>query len=131
MAGHPNLERLRRGMAAFAEHDLATLKELIDPEIIWHHQGTSLLAGDYHGIDEIFQHFARRAALSADTYRVSVQQAIASDEFVTCLAATYAEREDGDPYEDTVCLVYRIVGGKVVEAWAHPASPEKEAEFYG
>jgi ketosteroid isomerase-like protein len=131
MSEHPNLARLRRGMAAFAAHDLATLKELIAPEIVWHHLGSSAIAGDYQGIAEIFHHFARRAALTGDTYAVSVQQAIACDEFITVLAHIRAEREEGAAYEDTLCTVYRIVEGMVVEAWAMPASPEREAEFYG
>ena len=131
MAEHPNLVLLRRGMAAFAAHDLATLKELFSEDIRWHHMGTSILSGDYSGLGEIFEHFARRAALTGNTYEVVVLQAIAADQFISVVSKVEAKRDDGKRYSDVICIVYRIVSGRCVEAWVHPAAPEAEAEFYG
>jgi hypothetical protein len=33
---HPNEELVRRGYEAFATGDMETLRELLDPEIVWH-----------------------------------------------------------------------------------------------
>lgn len=125
-----NLERLERGLRAFAARDLAALRELFHEELLWHYGGTSCLAGDYRGLDEVFELFARRAALSHESYRLEAQQAIANDEFITLIGRTRAKREDAS-YEDSIVLVYRVENGLVVEAWGHPARPDAERAFYG
>jgi ketosteroid isomerase-like protein len=127
---HRNLDRLERGLRAFAARDLAALRELFHEEVLWHYGGTSNLAGDYHGLDEVFELFARRAALSHESYRLEVQQAIANDDFVTIIGRTRAKREDAQ-YEDSIVYVYRVENERVVEAWGHPGRPEAERAFYG
>ncbi len=96
----------------------------------WHYGGTSVLAGDYVGLGEVFELFARRAALSENTYAVSVEQAIADDCFVTVLMRGTAERGERK-LDQKICFVYRVVDGQVVEAWAHPSDPASEQAFYG
>ena len=126
---HPNLVLLERGLAAFAAHDLVTLTELFSDDLQWHYGGTSELAGDYDGIDAVFALFARRAAMTGETFRFEADEAIADSCFVTVLAKVSARSRRGD-YQDRHCVVYRLDGGKVVEAWHHPARPQLEAEFY-
>jgi ketosteroid isomerase-like protein len=127
---HPNLRLLERGMAAFVAHDLATLEEIFDPDLLWHQCGESCLSGDSHGVDEVFVFFARRAAMTADTYRIDIHGAIASDHFVTVLSTASANIE-GRYFAYGLCSVYRLEGHRVVEAWHHPADPKAEADFYG
>ncbi len=50
---HPNEELVRRGYEAFATGDMETLRELLDPEIVWHFPGRSVLAGDHRGPDAV------------------------------------------------------------------------------
>jgi ketosteroid isomerase-like protein len=126
---HHNLVLLDRGMAAFAAHDLAVLGELFSEELLWHHGGKSVLAGTYRGIDEVFELFARRAAMTGDTYSVSIESAVANDSFVTVLARVSARCGD-KTLSDGQCSVYRIASGKVVEAWHMFATPEAEADLY-
>jgi ketosteroid isomerase-like protein len=127
---HPNLERLERGVSAFHARDMATLRTLFHEGVEWHYGGTSILAGTYRGLDEVFELFARRAALSGDTYRLEIEQAIANDQFITIIGRTRAHRGD-EKLEDTICYVYRMVDGLVVEAWGHPGHPSREKKFYG
>lgn len=127
---HRNLERLERGLAAFAAHDLAVLREFFHEQVQWHHGGISVLAGTYRGWDEVFELFARRAALSNETYQLVVEGALANDDFVTIQGRTHAHR-DGARYEDSVVYVYRVENNRVIEAWGHPGHPEKERAFYG
>ncbi len=102
--------------------------------MIWHYGGTSVLAGLYVGFAEVFELFARRAALSEDTYAVHLEQAIANDEFITVLMRCTGARALGGgrtkKLEQSICYVYRLVEGKVVEAWGHPSDPEAERVFY-
>jgi ketosteroid isomerase-like protein len=130
MTPHPHLQMLERGLAAFAARDMATLRELFHEGLRWHYLGTSVLAGRYEGLDQVFELFARRAALTSETYRLHVESAIANDHFCTVIARARAER-DGVKHEDSMCLVYRVEGGQVVEAWSIPGHPERERKFYG
>lgn len=130
MTQHPHLQLLQRGLAAFAAHDMATLREMFHEQLRWHYVSSSLLAGTYEGLDEVFELFAKRAALSGNTYRLHVEHAMANDDFCTVLGRTHAER-DGQVYEDSICLTYRILDGRVVEAWGIPGHPEQERKFYG
>lgn len=129
MADHPNLEMLRRGMAAFAARDRDALDELFDENLVWHHGGTSELAGDYFGTEEVFTLFARRAALTDETYRVVVESAVANDVFITVLSRAHA-RIGARSYDDALCSVYRVIDGKLIEAWTLPAHPDVEERFY-
>lgn len=127
---HRNLHILGEGLQAFASRDMAKLREIFHDGVCWHYGGKSMLAGTYIGLHEVFELFARRAALSNETYALQVNQAIADDDFVTVLGRTRAER-DGEVYEDSICYVYRVERGKVIEAWGIPGNPERERAFYG
>ena len=50
---HPNEELVRKGYDAFNRGDVDTLRELFDPEIVWHFPGRSPLAGDHRGPDAV------------------------------------------------------------------------------
>lgn len=127
---HPHLTLLERGLAAFAARDMATLRDIFHEGVRWHYVGTSSLAGTYDGLEEVFELFARRAALSGETYRLHVEHASANDDFVTLLGRTRAER-GSVRHDDSICYVYRVDEGKVVEAWGIPGHPERERKFYG
>ena len=127
---HPNLERLQRGLKAFHARDMPALRELFHEGVEWHYGGDSILSGTYRGLDEVFELFARRAALSGDTYRLEIEQAIANDQFITLIGRTRAHR-GSESYEDTICYVYRVIEGVVVEAWGLPGHPAREKAFYG
>ena len=127
---HRNLANLERGLAAFAARDLGVLRELFHEDVLWHYGGSSNLAGDYRGLDEVFELFARRAALSNESYRLVMEHAIANDDFISVIGRTTAHREN-ERYEDSIVLVYRVENERVVEAWAHQGRPEAERAFYG
>ena len=127
---HPNLDRLKRALAAFSARDMAVLREMFHEGVEWHYGGTSLLAGTYRGLDEMFELFARRAALSENTYRLEIEQAIANEQFVSFIGTTHAHRGN-EKYEDTISYVFRVVDSIVVEAWGQPGHPSLEKKFYG
>lgn len=127
---HSNLHLLDEGLQAFASRDMSKLREIFHDGVVWHYAGQSCLSGTYLGLPEVFELFARRAALSHETYALEVDQAIATDDFVTVLGRTRAERE-GEVYEDSICYVYRVEHGKVIEAWGIPGHPDRERAFYG
>jgi uncharacterized protein len=56
-----------------------TLRELFDPEIVWHFPGRSVLAGDHRGTDAVLGFFGKTIELTAGTFQVEVHDVVADD----------------------------------------------------
>jgi ketosteroid isomerase-like protein len=91
--GHPDEEIVRRGYDAFSRGDMQTLRELFDPDVVWHTPGRSQLAGDHRGVDAVLGFFGRTMELTGGTFRVEVHDVVANDEHVVGLHEVIAERE--------------------------------------
>jgi ketosteroid isomerase-like protein len=117
---HPNEDLLRDGFAAFGRGDMDTLrKETFAEDIRWHVPGRSLVAGDYQGLEQIIQLFARLAELSGRTYRAELHDVLANDEHAVAMTTQSGERA-GKQWTDNIVIVYHFRDGKVSEAWNHP-----------
>ena len=81
--------------------DMDTLRELFDPEIVWHFPGRSPLAGDHRGTDVVLGFFGRTMELTAGTLRVelSVHDVVADDRHTVGMHLGTGERE-GRRFED-------------------------------
>jgi ketosteroid isomerase-like protein len=92
---HPNEELVRRSYDAFARGDMDTLRELFDPEIVWHFPGRSLLAGDHRGTDAVLGFFGRTMELTAGTFRAELHDVVADDWHAVGMHLATGEREGG------------------------------------
>jgi uncharacterized protein len=119
---HPNEDLVRRGYEAFAKGDMDTLRELFDPEIVWHFPGRSVLAGDHRGTDAVLGFFGKTIELTAGTFQVEVHDVVADDRHTVGLHLATGEREGRTLLEDREVLVFHIRDGKVVEV-AVPREP--------
>jgi ketosteroid isomerase-like protein len=128
--GHPSEDLLRRGYDAFGKGDMQTLREVFDPEVIWHAPGRSQLAGDHRGVDTVLGYFGRTVELSGGTFRVEVHDVVANDEHAVGLHVVHAERE-GSTLEDRNTLVCHVRNGKVTEVWQFWTDLYAADEFFG
>jgi uncharacterized protein len=126
---HPNEDLVRRGFAAFGTGDIATLRELLADDVIWHIGGRSPIAGDYKGIDEVLGFFAQLAERAGGTFRIDVHDLLANDEHVVALVKGTAER-DGKMLNDNGAQVFHVQGGKVTEEWFHAGDQYASDEFW-
>ena len=92
MTEHPNVELTRRGYAAFAAADLATMTELIADDVAWHVTGAGPLSGTYHGRDEVFGFFGRLVEETGGTFRLDLHDVLANDEHTVALCTLSATR---------------------------------------
>jgi uncharacterized protein len=99
---HPNEDLIRRGYEAFNKGDTHTLREVFDPEIVWHFPGRSVLAGDHRGTDAVLGFFGRTMELTAGTFRVELHEV----------------------------LVFHVRDNKVVEAWQYIEDQYAYDEFF-
>lgn len=127
-AGGEAAELLRRLHAAqndfYGGGGTAALRELLSPEVSWHVPGRNAIAGDYQGIEEVLDYFARRRDLAARTFRMRPRG------LLTGPGAWAASLTDGEAVIggrtvtwSTVGL-YRLDGGRVAECRLLPFDPE-------
>lgn len=126
---HPNEELVRRGFAAFATGDMATLSELFADDVVWHAGGRSPIAGDYKGKQEVFGLFAQLAGRTGGTFHLEVHDVLANDEHVVALVKTAGNRE-GKTLSDNGVQIFHVRGGKVVESWFHPSDQYAADDFW-
>ena len=113
---HPNEELVRRGFDAFAKGDVDSLRDLFDPDAVWHAPGRSPLSGDHRGVDDILGFFARTMELTGGTFRVELHDVIANDEHAVAIYVSRAQRE-GRTLDNKTVLVSHIRNGRLIEAW--------------
>jgi uncharacterized protein len=126
---HPNVELARRGYAAFATADMATLAELFADDVVWHVRGVGPLNGDYHGRDQVFGFFGRLAEETGGTFRLDVHDILANDEHTATLCTLSASR-GGKSIEVPVVNVSHNRDGKITEFWAATTDPEASVDFW-
>ena len=128
--GHPDEDVVRRGYDAFSRGDTQTLRELFDPDVVWHTPGRSQLAGDYRGVDAVLGFFGRTMELTGGTFRVEVHDVVANDEHVVGLHEVIAER-DGKTLRDRNVLVFHVHDGRTREVWQFWTDQYAADAFFG
>ena len=128
---HPNEELLRRGYEAFSQGDLDTLRnEIFDQNMVLHVGGRNPLAGDYHGVDEVFGFFARVVELSSGTFQTQLHDTVANDEHAVGLSIASAQREGKSLEDARGAEVYHVRDGRVTEAWFMTEDPYTFDDFW-
>ncbi len=130
MTEHPNVERARRGYAAFGSGDLATLSELIADDAVWHAQGVGPLSGDYHGRDQVFGFFGRLAEETGGTFRLDVHDILANDEHTAVLATLTASRNGKSIEVPVVNVSHNDGNGRITEFWTSTTDPQAALDFW-
>ncbi|HSN71161.1 MAG TPA: nuclear transport factor 2 family protein [Steroidobacteraceae bacterium] len=95
--------------------DIDACLDLLSPDVVWTNTGTTPFSGRYAGkavvISELIGPLFGRLA---NGIRSTVDQLIAEGEYVAALVRGEAMTQDGRPYNNTYCHVFRIVDGRIV-----------------
>ena len=118
------LARLHAAQAAFyAGEDDVAVRAALTADISWHVPGANTIAGDYHGIDEVLDYFARRRDLADRTFRMHPRDILVGDgDHVAALTDGTAVIDGIERQWSTVGL-YRISADRVAECWLLPLDP--------
>lgn len=116
---HPNV-LLFKGMKP---GNLADATELFAPDAVFHYINPRLpdIQGDCVGMDGIRFFFEKVVSVSAGTFRVEpISIAAMGDELIVMNNRNRLTLQE-QPIETDVVLVWRTVGGRVVEVWDIPS----------
>ena len=114
---HPNEDVVRESSAARERGDMDAIQKYWTEGIRYHFPERSSIAGDYQGIEQVRQLFARMAE-QAGTVSVELQDVLANDEYAVAMITTPGEQA-GMPLNGNTVTVYHFRDGKVTEVWTH------------
>jgi ketosteroid isomerase-like protein len=105
-----NLSKIQAFFAAYANHDVSAVREVMSDDIVWHIPGHHPLAGPKHGIDEVLAFFDQlgKAGFQAQPLVIVEQGDYVIDHHRGWSTA-------GGGLDLTWCLVFRFESGKIVE----------------
>ena len=124
-----NLERTRQAFAAFLRRDAIVIGRLIDDATVWRVPGTSLMAGEYRGREQIFDFLRQTGRLTGGTYRADLRWVVGGDEVVAALYRATGLRE-GRELDIDQLLVFRYREGVWAEVLAVPVDVEAFEAFW-
>ena len=116
---HPNISVLKR----FNPSDVAASADVFSEDVVFHYFNPALpdMQGDYAGRDGLQAFFAKMAKSTNGTFKVNpVSLTAFGDELVVSHVKNTMTFPDRQVEVDAV-VVWRILDGRIVEAWDIPA----------
>jgi uncharacterized protein len=124
------VQRIREGYEAFGRGDLEAIRDQFSPDIVWHIGGHSPLAGDYKGIDALFEFFGRVVSETGGTLKNEVHDILANDTHGVVLLTQSGERNGKKLSMNCVQVVHRDAESRVTESWWIPVDERTDDEFW-
>ena len=122
LATHPNID-LIRPLPALIPNRLHEAKDRFADSFVWHYFNQEIpdLAGDYEGFDGLCAFFDKLGALTGGTFSVNAKDVWAIGDELVVAHANPAMTLEGQTFETDAAVVWRIVDGRIAEAWDIPA----------
>ena len=127
---HPKEDLLQRGYEAFGTGDIATVMALFADDITWHFGGSSQIAGDYHGHQEVMGLFGQLMELTGGSFHLEIHDILANDEHGAVLVTARGER-DGKTLAAREVNIWHLADGKATEFWAFVEDQAELDTFFG
>jgi YbgC/YbaW family acyl-CoA thioester hydrolase len=119
----PLLDALHKAQAAlYGSGDTAGVQRLLDPEVVWRVPGHNLIAGTYHGAEEVIGYMLRRRELANATFRMHRREVLVGPSQFAALTDGTAERH-GVSHQWSAIGLYRARNGRIVECTLIPLDP--------
>ncbi len=116
---HPNVALLTR----FDPNDPATAADVVAPDFVWHYFNPKLpdLQGDYAGAEGLREFFRKLSNLSEGTFTVNPVSATPVGNELVITQVRNTMLFEGESIAINAVVVWRIVEGRIAEAWDIPA----------
>jgi uncharacterized protein len=127
MTQKPAIDEVRQAVAeSLRIGHMEPMMKYFSDDMLMHAEGSSPLAGDHRGRDEVLSLLPRLVERSGGTMSIEVVDAAVGDSFVTRVEATRGEAH----MTHEVCAVWRMHDGEVIEFWDHFGDVEEWDAFW-
>lgn len=123
---HPNVAIVKRYYDAYGKGDLATVRQIFAPNVIWRIPGHHSLAGVHRGQDQVFAFFQQ---LAKAKFKADVLFLGGNDSYVVDVHRGYSNLERNN-IDILWALLFRIENGRIVEATNFPGDQHAADAFY-
>ena len=123
MVDQTDVELVRRGYDAFVAGDMEWLNEHLHENIVWHVAGSSTLAGEHRGREEVLAHLARTVQVAVPEFDPRHRRRAGPR--IALLRVTW-RLPTGDTFQGNAVQVFHVTGGIALESWF---IPEDQAGF--
>jgi len=129
MAASPeeNIKVVQDFFKAYGEGDLEGIAAVMDDNVTWHIPGRHPLSGTKHGRDEVLAFFSE---LGVAGFKAEPIYFGADETHVVDIHRGWSNAEGKPNVDTTWALVYRIEGGKIVEATNLSADQDAANTFF-
>ncbi|MEM9355473.1 MAG: nuclear transport factor 2 family protein [Pseudomonadota bacterium] len=112
---HPNIALLKR----FDLRDPASWGEVMAEDVVWHYANPNLpdLSGDYVGLEGVRKFFRALGARSGGTFNIHPLSITSVGNELVVVQSRNTLILEGHHIAVNVVVVWRIVGGLIVEVW--------------
>lgn len=124
-----NAALVRRIFDAFARGEGFSLRDVFAPDATWVVPGAGVMAGRFHGREEIFRFLGRLPRETGGTYTSRLVDVLSSQERAAALYVASGERH-GRRLELEQVLLFRIEDGLVRHVLALPTDPAAFDAFW-
>lgn len=111
-----NRELVRRAVRGLENGDVVPFTALLDPEVVYRIIGKTRFSGTFEGLAEFGEKVAGPMSTLLTSTRVAIDRVLADGDTVVVLARGDSTTADGQAYANDYCWVYRLAGGRIVEA---------------
>lgn len=93
---HPNATLVRQGYEALQRGDVNWLQEHLADDVVWHVGGKSVMAGDYHGKNEVLNNFlGRQTQAMGGPPNITLNDVVGNDRHVVAFGDATLDDPDG------------------------------------
>jgi len=129
---HPNLELIDRFFAAYGNHDLAALRDVLAEDATWTFPGHHPLSVTKVGIDAIVAFFdAVGAIMGRSNPRVEKLVMGVNEQYVVECQHIRTNRADGSNLDQQMCVLWSFANGKIASGQHLAADQDGLDAFYG
>jgi ketosteroid isomerase-like protein len=127
---HPNMERLRAFLAAYAAKDTESIRAALADDAVWHVGGTHRMSGDYRGADAILAYFDQVGTETGGTVQLETLELLANDHRGAAFLRVTGERA-GRHLDVTMAeAIHFDEEGRIHEFWAHATDQDAIDRFW-
>ena len=110
---HPNEMLVRQGYKAFSEGDMDTLRSLYATDAVHSAPGSSPVAGEYKGIDQILGFYGQLFERSDGTFKAELKDATAEGDNTVVASHHGTAQRGGKSLDQDDTLTFTLSAGKV------------------